>query len=212
MPDEPKPQEPAAPERTPTFAEMTAQKVQEQFSDEVTDASEFRGDWTITVKKGRIVEILAFLRDDPALDYRFLADVTAVDYAGYLGSDPPARFGVIYNLCSYLQSAHEGYLKTAHRGRVRVKALVPEREAVIASAVPVWKGALWPEREVYDMFGIRFEGHPDLRRILMPVNFKDFPLRKDYPLKGKGERDVIAPEDPGFVNIEDVIKLRGSHA
>ncbi len=185
-----------------TFAEMTAQKVREQFPDEVVDASAFRGDWTIIVKKGRIVDILTFLRDDPALAFNFLSDVTAVDHAGYMGSDPPARFGVVYNLCSYRQ--------TAHRGRVRVKALVPEREASIASATPVWKGALWPEREVYDMFGIRFEGHPDLRRILMPVNFKDYPLRKDYPLKGKGERDVIAPEDPGFVNIEDVTRLRGS--
>ncbi len=205
MPDEQKTEAQPVTERTPTFAEMTAQKVREQFPDEVADASEFRGDWTVTVRKGRIVEILTFLRDDPALAYRFLSDVTAVDYAGYMGSDPPVRFGVIYNLCAYRQ--------TAHRGRIRVKALVPEREASIASATPVWKGALWPEREVYDMFGIRFEGHPDLRRILMPVNFEDHPLRKDYPLKGKGERDVIAPDDPGFVNIEDVIKLRGpSHA
>ncbi|MSS71292.1 MAG: NADH-quinone oxidoreductase subunit C [Candidatus Latescibacteria bacterium] len=179
--------------------------LRERFPEEVVDASEFRGDWTITVKKGQIREILTFLRDAPALAYNFLVDVTAVDYTNYMGSDPPARFAVIYNLCAYRQ--------TEHRGRVRVKALVPEREAVIASVVPVWKGALWPEREAYDMFGIRFEGHPDLRRLLMPVNFKDYPLRKDYPLHGKGERDVIAPDDPGFVNIQDVIKLRdSSHA
>lgn len=204
MPDEQK-EEQSAPERTPTFAEMTVQKVRERFPEEVVDASAFRGDWTITVKKGRIREILAFLRGDPALAYNFLVDVTAVDYMNYMGGDPPARFGVIYNLCSYRQ--------TEHRGRVQVRALVPERDAIIASAVPVWKGALWPEREVYDMFGIRFEGHPDLRRLLMPVNFKDYPLRKDYPLHGKGERDVIAPEDPGFVNIQDVIHLRdSSHA
>ncbi len=205
MADEQKTEEQAAPERTPTFAEVTVQMLRERFPEEVVDASEFRGDWTITVKKGQIREILTFLRDAPALAYNFLVDVTAVDYTNYMGSDPPARFAVIYNLCAYRQ--------TEHRGRVRVKALVPEREAVIASVVPVWKGALWPEREAYDMFGIRFEGHPDLRRLLMPVNFKDYPLRKDYPLHGKGERDVIAPDDPGFVNIQDVIKLRdSSHA
>jgi len=204
MADEQKEEQPAA-ERTPTFGETAAQKIREQFPEEVVDASEFRGDWTITVRKGRVREVLAFLRDDPGLLCNFLVDVTAVDYADYPQSDPSARFGVIYNLCSYRQ--------TQHRGRVRVKALVPEREAVIASAVPVWKGALWPEREVFDMFGIRFEEHPDLRRLLMPVNFKDHPLRKDYPLRGKGERDVIVPEDPGFVNIQDVIKLRdSSHA
>ncbi len=182
------------------FGETTVEKVRERFPKEIVDAREFRDDWIITVKKGRITEILTFLRDDPSLRFNFLVDVTAVDYRDYTPTDAPTRYGVVYCLCSY-----QG---TEHRGRVLVKALVEEFEASIPSAVPVWKGALWPEREAYDMFGIRFEGHPDLRRILMPVDFEDYPLRKDYPLKGKGERDVIAREDPGFVNIEDVFQIK----
>jgi NADH dehydrogenase I D subunit len=127
------------------------------------------------------------LKSEPGLEFDRLADLTAVDYSEYPGAGQQARFHVVYEL--YSHSLNQ---------RFRVRAQVGETES-IASACPVWRGAEWPEREVFDMFGIRFEGHPDLRRILMPVNFQHFPLRKDYPLKGKGERDVIAPEDPGFV-------------
>jgi NADH-quinone oxidoreductase subunit C len=125
-----------------------------------------------------------------------------VDYLGYPGSAREARFEVIYHLASFRGAEH--------RGRIRIKVPVQEAGASIASAVPVYRGALWPEREVFDMFGILFEGHPDLRRILMPVNFRHHPLRKDYPLRGMGERDVIAPNDPGFVSPRETIKLRRS--
>ena len=104
-----------------------------------------------------------------------LVDVTAVDYLYY--PDARDRFGVVYAL-----------LNTATGERVYVKTYLNEPDLTIPSAFPLWKGADWMEREVFDMYGIVFAGHPDLRRILMPEEFTTFPLRKDYPLRGRGER------------------------
>jgi NADH-quinone oxidoreductase subunit C len=104
-----------------------------------------------------------------------LADLTAVDYLDY--PDATDRFGVVYAL-----------LNTESGERVFVKTFVNDPDPSLPSAYPLWKGADWMEREVFDMFGIRFEGHPDLRRILMPEESESFPLRKDYPLRGRGER------------------------
>jgi len=80
-------------------------------------------------------------------------------------------------------------LSLTHNHRLWIKAFVNDPDPELPTVTSIWKGAEWPEREVYDMFGIRFAGHPDLRRILLPQNFKDYPLRKDYPLTGKGERE-----------------------
>ena len=173
--------------RAEAVSNLTAQKLTERFGDAVSEVADFRGQTTAVCKKGKIREILTFLRDDPDLAYDRLTDLTAIDYSDYLGPRPSARFHVVYHLYSH-----------PHNKRFRVRAQVDEETCSIDSACPVWRGAEWPEREVYDMFGLRFQGHPDLRRILMPVNFKDYPLRKDYPMHGRGERDVIAPEDPGF--------------
>lgn len=166
---------------------LTSRKLEERFGEDVLDVSDFRGDWTAVCEADRVSDMLAFLRDDPDLAYDRLSDVTAVDYSEYPGPHPGTRFNVVYHLYSHL-----------HNHRFRLRAKVDEVTCCIPSACGLWKGAEWPEREAYDMFGIRFEGHPDLRRILMPVNFKYHPLRKDYPVNGRGERDVIAPEDPGF--------------
>ncbi len=166
---------------------LTARKLKERFGEEIVEVVESGDECTAVCKKEKMTEILTFLRAEPDLAYDRLTDVTAVDYSEYMNQTPPVRFNVVYHLYSHPRN---------HRFRVR--AQVDEEGCSIASACPVWVGAEWPEREAYDMFGIRFEGHPDLRRILMPVNFKYYPLRKDYPLQGKGERDVIAPEDPGF--------------
>jgi NADH-quinone oxidoreductase subunit C len=137
-----------------------------------------RGQAAVSVERARIAEVLPVLRDHPDLDFAMLSDLTAVDY---LGCEP--RFQVVYHLYSI-----------AHRHRLRVKVGVPESDPTIPSAVPVWKSALWAEREVWDMFGIRFEGHPDLRRILMYEEFVGHPLRKDYPLLA---RQPLVPErDP----------------
>ncbi len=122
---------------------------------------------TLVVKKARIVELLSFLRD--ACEYGFLSDVTATDELEY---DAVTRFRVVYHLFS----------QTKHC-RIRVKVRVADQDTV-PTAVKVWPGANWAEREVFDMFGIRFEGHPDLRRILMDERWEGHPLRKDYPLRG----------------------------
>ena len=121
----------------------------------------------------RLAELLECLKTECAFD--MLVDITAVDYLEYAGARD--RFGVIYALAG-----------TRTNERLYVKVWLNEPDIELPSAVPFWRGADWLEREVYDMFGIRFEGHPDLRRILMPEEFTAFPLRKDYPLRGRGER------------------------
>jgi NADH-quinone oxidoreductase subunit C len=117
--------------------------------------------------------IVAHLKDECGFD--MLIDITAADYLYY--PEAKDRFGVIHAL-----------LDTSSGERVYVKTFLNEPNLTIPSAYPLWQGADWMEREVYDMYGIIFDGHPDLRRILMPEEFTAFPLRKDYPLRGRGER------------------------
>ena len=123
------------------------------------------GDVTAQIDAERVLEVLRFLRDDPELEFDMLSDVTAVDY---LGEEP--RFEVVYHLYS-LPKNH----------RLRVKARVSEQVAEIASAVELWPSANWLEREVWDLYGIHFRDHPDLRRLLLYEEFEGHPLRKDYP-------------------------------
>src|SRR5262249_25222684 len=125
------------------------------------------------VSPQRLQAILQCLKDDCAFD--MLVDLTAVDYLYY--PDAKDRFGVVYCL-----------LNTATGERLYVKTYLNEPDLSLPTACRLWQGAEWMEREVFDMYGIVFEGHPDLRRILMPEEFTAFPLRKDYPLRGKGER------------------------
>ena len=138
-------------------------------SGRVTQVSYWVGDWTIIVPVAQILDVARHLRDAPDAPFDFCSDVTATDW-------PPRaeRFDVVYCLYS-----------TRHRHRVRVKAKVAENQPV-ASVTPVWPAANWLEREVYDMFGVNFTGHPDRRRILMPEDWQGFPQRKDYPLEGPG--------------------------
>jgi NADH-quinone oxidoreductase subunit C len=135
--------------------------------------SEFRDNRHVIVAPGRLCPVLECLKQRCGFD--MLIDVTAADYLYY--PDAKDRFGVIYAL-----------LNTMTGERLYVKTYLNEPDLAIPSAFPLWKGADWMEREVYDMYGIVFEGHPDLRRILMPEEFTAFPLRKDYPLRGRGER------------------------
>ncbi|ABS25500.1 NADH-quinone oxidoreductase subunit C [Anaeromyxobacter sp. Fw109-5] len=127
------------------------------------------GDDCAFVKKDRIVDVCRFLKSDPGMLFDMAPYITAVDY---LGQEP--RFEVVYNLLS---------LKTNRRARLRVK--VPEQDAVVPSVTGLWRGADWFERYCFDMYGIRFTGHPDMRRLLMYDEFVGHPLRKDYPLKGR---------------------------
>jgi len=136
-------------------------------------ASEFRGDTRVVIAKDKLLEAMRLLKEQRGFD--LLVDVTCVDYLNY--RDAPDRFGLVYLLAS-----------TRTNERLTVRVFLNEPELTVPSLTPLWSGANWLEREVYDMFGIRFEGHPDLRRILMPDEFTAFPLRKDYPLQGRGER------------------------
>jgi NADH-quinone oxidoreductase subunit C len=133
----------------------------------------FRDNRTFTVSAAQVYALLRCLKEEHGCD--MLVDVTAVDYLEY--PDAENRLGVIYLL-----------LNTQTGERLNVKTFVNLPQPKLPSVYPLWRGADWTEREVYDMFGIVFEGHPDLRRILMPDEFAAFPLRKDYPLKGRGER------------------------
>jgi len=145
----------------------------------VDGLSLYLGDWTILASHTHIEATLQHLRDAPDARFDYLSDLTAVDW-------PPrkdARFDVVYCLYS-----------TTHRHRVRVKVKVGEQQG-LPSATSVWPAANWLEREVWDMFGVNFTGHPDRRRILMPDDWQGFPQRKDYPLEGPGELLMENPLD-----------------
>jgi len=140
--------------------------------------AEMRGQAVVWLPRQGLAEALTTLRDNADTRFEQLSDLTAVDY---LGRTP--RFEVVYQLHSL-----------AHRHRLRVKVGVEEADPVVPTASAVWRSALWAEREVFDLMGIRFAGHPDLRRILMYAGFEGHPLRKDYPLM---RRQPIVPErDP----------------
>jgi NADH-quinone oxidoreductase subunit C len=143
--------------------------LQKKFPAEVVEVVEFRGETTIVIKPERLVEICTALRDDPETSFKYLSMIAGLDF---LPESP--RFGLVYNLYSH-QNHNRVTLKTR---------LADDAAPVVDSVVPVWATANWHEREVYDMMGIRFKGHPDLRRILMPGDWVGHPQRKDYPLKG----------------------------
>ena len=135
--------------------------------------SEFRGDTRVVVRKDSLLAVMQHLKSEGKFD--LLVDVTCVDYLNY--RDARDRLGLVYLLANTITTE-----------RLTVRCFLNEPDLTVPSMVPLWSGANWLEREVYDMFGIIFDGHPDLRRILMPEEFTAFPLRKDYPLQGRGER------------------------
>lgn len=147
---------------------MVVEKLKKRFAATVLGSYSFRDESTVIVKKEDIVAVCRYLKSDPDLSFDFLSDLCGVDY---IGREP--RFEVVYHLFSI--SKHH---------RIRLKAMVGEGEK-ISSVVSVWSTADWHEREVFDMYGIVFEGHPNLIRILMPENWDGHPLRKDYPLTGR---------------------------
>jgi NADH/F420H2 dehydrogenase subunit C len=148
------------------MAHTVFKALQEKFGDRIYEAYAYRGDDIVLVDKHSIVDVCRFLRDDPNFKFEMLVDLAGVDY---LGREP--RFEVVYHLHSFKSNQH-----------LRVKAGVDERDPQIQTLSHLWRIADWYEREVWDMYGIRFKGHPDLRRILMYDEFKGHPLRKDYPL------------------------------
>ncbi len=135
--------------------------------------SQFRDNTRLHAPTERLYELLEMLKSEYGFDMLF--ELTAVDYLYY--PDATDRYGVVY-----------GLLNTTTSERIFVKTMLNDPDPELPSAVPLWQSADWMEREVFDMYGIRFPGHPDLRRILMPPEFATYPLRKDYPLRGRGER------------------------
>jgi NADH-quinone oxidoreductase subunit C len=135
--------------------------------------SEFRGDVRAVASSGEVFDLLKFLKTVRGFD--LLNDITCVDYLNY--RDATDRFGLVYVVTN-----------TTTNERLIVRTFLNEPDLVVPTVTTLWEGANWMEREVWDMFGITFAGHPDHRRILLPDEFSAFPLRKDYPLQGRGER------------------------
>lgn len=161
--------------------------VKERFPDKKLRATEYRGQTTLIVEARDLHEVMLFLRDDPRCAYDFLSDVMGVDYLNY----PTAtlgRFAVIYNLCSYSRTDRL-FVKVFFDPSISTEGIQADPALEVDSVCDIWPGAEWNEREVFDMFGIRFRNHPDLRRILTWESYPAHPLRKDYPLRGRGERD-----------------------
>ncbi len=159
--------------RDPLIASAAA-----RFSDAITGAKEFAGEITLTVATENIVDVCRAFKDD---GFNYLVDLSGIDYSKYPGHTGP-RFGVAYTLYSFQKN-----------GRVRLRVFTDEATAV-PSVTSVWKTANWHERETYDMLGIRFDGHPNLERILMWEGFNGHPLRKDFPIRGIDTGARIYPE------------------
>ncbi|MCA9100252.1 MAG: NADH-quinone oxidoreductase subunit C [Pirellulales bacterium] len=149
----------------------TLSAVASQFPNATT--SEFRGNVRVVMPRAQLREAAEWLRDERGFDQ--LIDITCVDYLHYREANE--RFGLVYLLA-----------RTETAERITLRVMLDEPDLTVDSLVPLWEGANWLEREVWDMFGITFAGHPDLRRILLPEEFTAHPLRKDYPLQGRGER------------------------
>ena len=156
--------------------ELSLQLLREHFPEAVLETLLPQGDATALIRPDGLIKIVDFLKNDPRLQFNVLVDITAVDY---MGRKP--RFDVVYHL-----------LSLPFNRRLRLKAAVDEGEPSLDSLTPFWGSANWLEREVWDMFGIRFAGHPNLRRILLYEEFQGHPLRKDYPIRKR--QPLIGPK------------------
>ncbi len=147
------------------------EQVKERFQDKIIETSAHLGDETLVIDRESLLEIVTFLKNKP-YEYNMLLDLTCVDF---LGQEP--RFEMVYHLLS-LPKSH----------RLRIKTRLSEKDPSIDSLTSLWENANWLEREVFDMFGVHFKSHPDLRRIFMYDGFEGYPLRKDYPLRKRQPR------------------------
>jgi NADH-quinone oxidoreductase subunit C len=149
-------------------SDLAVQKLQQFDPEVVEDVQTFRGETTLRIRSSRLLSVCEYLRDEPELSFKYLSDVTALDH---YPNEP--RFETVYHLLSFETNQ-----------RLRLKARMESENPRIDSMVPIWPAANAFEREVFDLFGIDFKGHPDLRRILMPEDWEGHPLRKDYPVQG----------------------------
>ena len=184
------------------------ESVTNRFPDAVSASHAYRGDQTVVVRPEFLLPIARFLKEDPALQMNLLVDVTAVDYSTFGKSPAPAFFassGIAVRPSSQIPDEDPWpgppakarfavvyhFYSIDHKHRLRLVVPVEETEAELDSLTPLWAGADWLEREVWDMYGIRFRGHPNLKRILMYKEFEGHPLRKDYPVNKR--QPLIGP-------------------
>jgi len=158
---------------------IVLEKIKEKFGAAVLDTHSFRGDDTALISRDKIVEAAKFLKEDPELDFNVLIDLTAVDC---LNLDRPHRFEVVYHFYSI-----------AKKHRARLKVPLTEEDPSVDTLTGLWPGANWFEREVWDMFGVKFNGHPNLQRILMYDEFQGHALRKDYPVRKR--QPLVGPQN-----------------
>src|SRR3954470_14042694 len=159
-----------------TRSDALIESAKATLSGKLAAVSSALGEVTLEVKAGDLLEVMTALRDHAELRFEQLIDICGVDYSAYSGYDGP-RFAVVYHL-----------LSLTHNRRVRVRVFCPEDDfPVVKSVIGVWPAANWFEREGFDLFGIVFDGHPDLRRILTDYGFIGHPFRKDFPISGKVE-------------------------
>ena len=156
------------------------ERLRARLGSSVVETHEQHGDHTAVIERAALPAALSLCRDEADLAFDVLMDLTAVDYQKYPGREDGPRFEVVYHLYS---------VRWNHRLRIKVR--VDEDDAVVPTAVPLWPIANWLEREVWDMFGVRFDGHPDPRRLLMYEEFVGHPLRKDYPINRR--QPLIGP-------------------
>jgi NADH-quinone oxidoreductase subunit C len=149
--------------------DVTVKRIKEAFPGAITEEIYFRGEATVVIRRESLVELCRFLKEDDQLQYEYLSDLCGVDW---LPGEP--RFEVVYNLYSIKNNT-----------RIRIKVPVHSSDCRVPTVTGIWQTANWHERETHDMFGIRFEGHPGLCKILLPDEFVGYPLRKDYPVSGK---------------------------
>ena len=186
------------------------ESITRRYPDAASSSHTYRGDATVMLRGSLLLDVARFLRDDPVLDMSFLMDLTAVDYSAFGKRPTPAFFsssGVALRPSAQVpdHEAWQGppgqfrftvvyhFYSMKHKHRLRLVVPVEEAAAEVDSLTSVWPGANWLEREVWDMFGIRFRGHPDLKRILMYEGFEGHPLRKDYPVKRR--QPLIGPRN-----------------
>ncbi len=188
-----------------TSVDKLAERLQDRFGDIMQSCNVVLDEVTIEISSEHVVEVCTALRDDSGLYFEQLIDLCGVDYSTYGdGAWQGARFAVVYHLLSIKNNC-----------RVRVRAFCDDEDARLASVVDVWTAANWFEREAFDMYGILFDGHPDLRRLLTDYGFIGHPFRKDFPLEGYVEmrydperkRVVYEPNQTELrVNVPRVIR------
>jgi len=166
----------------PTFAALKAAFPGKRFR-----GTEFRGQSTVIVEPNDVHEVLVFLKSDPASGYTFLSDIGGIDYLNY-PAKTIGRFAIVYNLIA-MDRDDRFFVKTFIDPSMPTDGVANDPALVVESVCDLWAGAEWLEREIFDMYGIRFRNHPDLRRILLWEEYPGHPLRKDYPVRGHGERE-----------------------